>query len=88
MKLEYEEKSEKVDRLNRELMDLTLTGTKGSDHEVRSPKFRGQTKVRRPIMIKFVYIQNGCSVLNHILCVSGISVNMIIMTINLGYCLS
>lgn len=33
MKVEYEEKSEKVDRLNRELMDLTLTGTKGSDHE-------------------------------------------------------
>nr|XP_022343136.1 unconventional myosin-XVIIIa-like isoform X2 [Crassostrea virginica] len=38
MKVEYEEKSEKVDRLNRELMDLTLTGTKGSDHEVMSLK--------------------------------------------------
>ncbi|XP_048747756.2 unconventional myosin-XVIIIa-like isoform X4 [Ostrea edulis] len=38
MKLEYEEKSEKVDRLNRELMDLTLTGTKGSDHEVMALK--------------------------------------------------
>jgi hypothetical protein len=42
MKLEYEEKSERVDRLNRELMDLTLTGTKGSDQEVRFHKFRGQ----------------------------------------------
>ncbi|XP_078338725.1 unconventional myosin-XVIIIa-like isoform X9 [Crassostrea virginica] len=38
MKVEYEEKSEKVDRLNRELMDLTLTGTKGSDQEVMSLK--------------------------------------------------
>ncbi|XP_061197943.1 unconventional myosin-XVIIIa-like isoform X2 [Saccostrea echinata] len=38
MKVEYEEKSEKVDRLNRELMDLTLTGTKGSDQEVMALK--------------------------------------------------
>lgn len=34
MKVEYEEKSEKVDRFNRELMDLILTGIKGFDYEV------------------------------------------------------
>ncbi|XP_062577045.1 unconventional myosin-XVIIIa-like [Saccostrea cucullata] len=38
MKVDYEEKSEKVDRLNRELMDLTLTGTKGTDQEVMALK--------------------------------------------------
>lgn len=34
MKVEYEEKSEKVDRFNRELMDLILIGIKGFDYEV------------------------------------------------------
>ncbi|KAK3084703.1 hypothetical protein FSP39_017720 [Pinctada imbricata] len=37
-KSDLEEKSSKVDRLNNELMDLTLTGTKGSDQEVMNLK--------------------------------------------------